>query len=106
MLFSEPLASFITFFMTSFIKFHHNSQRMSDSFYHITECRELKLKKRDPKHAQLAMKVSHVLEFCVGIHRYSALTVTSSNLFLHVCDTRKLIMAILRWKPGLLCNKS
>ena len=37
MLLSEPLASLITFFRPSSIKFYLNSQRMSDSFYHITE---------------------------------------------------------------------
>ena len=34
MLLSQPLASLIIFFWTSSIKFHHNSQRVSDSFYH------------------------------------------------------------------------
>ena len=37
MLLNEPLAILITFFRTSLMKFYHNSQRMSDSFYHITE---------------------------------------------------------------------
>ena len=41
MLLSEPLASLITFFMTSLIKFHRNSQQISDSFYHITESSDL-----------------------------------------------------------------
>ena len=41
MLLSEPLASLITFFRTSLIKFYLNSQRMLDSFYHITELSEL-----------------------------------------------------------------
>ena len=41
MLLSEPLASFITFFRMSLIKFYLNSQQMSDSFDHITESREL-----------------------------------------------------------------
>ena len=49
MLLSEPLASLITFFRTSLIKFYLNSQRMSDSFYHITELSELNLKNRGPK---------------------------------------------------------
>ena len=40
MLLSEPLASLITFFRTSLIKFYHNMQRMSDYFYHITESSE------------------------------------------------------------------
>ena len=31
-------------------------------------------KKKGPKHTHLAMQVSHVLDFCGGIHRYSALT--------------------------------
>ena len=41
MLLGKPLASLITFFRTSLIKFYHNSQRMSGSFYHITESSEL-----------------------------------------------------------------
>ena len=38
---SEPLASLITFLMMSLMKFYLNSQRMSDSLYHITESIEL-----------------------------------------------------------------
>ena len=41
MLLTEPLASLKTFFRTSLIKFYHDSQRMSDSFYQITGSREL-----------------------------------------------------------------
>ena len=41
MLLGEPLASLITFFKTRLIKFHHNSQRMPDSLYHITESSEI-----------------------------------------------------------------
>ena len=41
MLLSGPLASLITFFKTSLIKFYLNSQRMSDIFYYITELSEL-----------------------------------------------------------------
>ena len=41
MLLSEPLASLITIFKMSLIKFYLNSQRMSDSFYRITESSEL-----------------------------------------------------------------
>ena len=41
MLLSEPLASLITFFKTSLIKFYNNSQRMSETFYHKTELNEL-----------------------------------------------------------------
>ena len=40
MLLSEPLASSITFFRTSVVKFDLNSQRMSNSFYHMTESSE------------------------------------------------------------------
>ena len=49
--------SLTTFFWTSLIKFYHNSQRMSDSFYHITESRKLNENKKggDPKHTHLAM---------------------------------------------------
>ena len=42
---SEPLASLITFFRMSLMKFYLNSQRMSDSIYHITESSELYKKK-------------------------------------------------------------
>ena len=41
MLLSEPLASLITIFRTSLIKFYLNSQRKSGSFYHITEMSKL-----------------------------------------------------------------
>ena len=42
--------------------------------------------------------------FCVEIHRHSALTdeVIKSHL---VCETRKFIMAILHWKQGLLTGR-
>ena len=46
MLLSEPLARLITFFRTSFNKICLSSQRMSDSFHHITESRELSEKIR------------------------------------------------------------
>ena len=66
MLLSEPLASLITFFRTSLIKFYLYSQTMSDSFYHITELSELNWKKKGPKHS-----FGHVLEFfCVGWHQH------------------------------------
>ena len=51
MLLSEPLASLITFFRTSLIKFYLNSQRMSDSFYHVAESSELDLKKGSKTYA-------------------------------------------------------
>ena len=38
---SETLARLITVIRTSLIKFYLNAQRMSDSFYHITEHSEL-----------------------------------------------------------------
>ena len=42
MLLSEPLvARLITFSKTGLMKFYLKSQRMSDSFYHITVSREL-----------------------------------------------------------------
>ena len=46
MLLSEPLASLITFFKTSLIKCYLNSQRMSDSFYHITKSNKFIKKKK------------------------------------------------------------
>ena len=54
MLLSEPLANLITFFRTSLIKFYHDGQPLSDSFYHMTESCELK-KKEIAKHTHLAM---------------------------------------------------
>ena len=77
MLLSEPLVSLITFFRTSLIKFYHNSQRMSDSFLSLM---------RDP--------------ICTVLR-----PMTSRSLISHVCETRKIIMAILHWKQGLLCDK-
>ena len=55
MLSSEPLVSLISFLGKSLIEFYHNSQQMSDSFYHITESSELKLKNKDSIHTCLAM---------------------------------------------------
>ena len=102
MLLSEPLASLITFFRTSLIKFYHNIQRMSDSFYHITESSELDKKNKIPiSPCRSAM----FCNFCIGIHRYRAMTMTSLNLYSHVCETRKFVMAILHWKEGLLFDK-
>ena len=62
MLLSEPLASLITFFKTSLITFYLNSQRMSDSFYHITESSELNKKKKKKKGSK-TYSFGHVLEF-------------------------------------------
>ena len=74
MLLSGPLESLITFFRTSLIKFYHKSQRMSDSFYHITEPSEIELKNKGPKHTHFPCKSAMFWNFCVGIHMYSALT--------------------------------
>ena len=41
MLLSKPLASLITFFRTSLIKFYLTSHRISDSFYYITDSGKL-----------------------------------------------------------------
>ena len=72
MLLSEPLASLMTFFRTSLIKYFNKGQRMSDSFYHITESRELDLKKKGPKHS--SCRSAMFWNFYVGIHMYSAST--------------------------------
>ena len=48
MLLREPLASLITFYRTILIKFYLNSQRMPDSFYHITESGKLNWKNMGP----------------------------------------------------------
>ena len=37
------------------MKNYLNSQRMSDSFYHLTESNELNWKNKGPKHTYLAM---------------------------------------------------
>ena len=44
--------------------------------------------------------------FCVGIHRYGALTYDVMNLISHVYETRKFVMAILHWKQGLSLGTS
>ena len=61
MFLSKPLASLITFFRMSLRKFYHNCQRMSDSFYHITESGELQ-KNKGPKHTCVG-------QLCFGILR-------------------------------------
>ena len=75
---------------------------MSDSFYHITKSSELKNK--GPKHTHLAM----FRKFCVGLlHDANIRTVrsvTSLNLISHVFETRKIVIAILHGKQGLLCD--
>ena len=43
---SEPLASLITFFRTTLIKFYYNNQWMSESFHYITESSKLNWKIR------------------------------------------------------------
>ena len=53
MLLRERLASLITIFRTSLIKFYHNSRRISDSFYHITESIKLNVSK-GPKHTHVS----------------------------------------------------
>ena len=63
MLLSEPLASLTSFFRVNLIRFYHNSQGMSDSFYHITESSELLLKKKGPKRYSL----DHVGQPCSRI---------------------------------------
>ena len=74
MLLSDPLASLIKFFRTSLIKFYHNSQRMSDSFYQITEPSELNKRNKVPKILISPCRSAIFWNFCVGIHRYGALT--------------------------------
>ena len=74
MLLSEPLASLIMFFRTSVIQFYHNSQRMSDSFYHITESNESNKKIRLQNILISPCPSAMFWDFCVGIQRYSALT--------------------------------
>ena len=44
------------------MKFYLNSQRMSDSFYHINESSELNEKNERPKHTHMAM----FWNFCIG----------------------------------------
>ena len=61
MLLSEPLASLITFFRMSLIKFYLYSQQMSDSFYHINASSKLNLKNKGPKNIHFPM----FWNFCV-----------------------------------------
>ena len=75
MFLSEPLASLITFFRTSSIKFYYNSQQMSDSFYHI-----------------LIWPCGSAMfwNFCVGVHRYSALTFDVIQSYLASVQDKKI----------------
>ena len=50
---SEPLASLITFFRTSLIKFYHNSQRMSVSFLSHNSVQRIKSENNGPKHTNV-----------------------------------------------------
>ena len=77
MLLSEPLESLITFYRTSLTKFYLNSQRMSDSFYDITELSELNWKIRIQNILCFAMFEN----FCVGWrHDVNIYTVRSMTL--------------------------
>ena len=104
MLLSEPLANLKTFFRTSLIKFYHNGQRMLDSFYHITESSELNWKIRVQNILIWPCRSAMFENFCVGIHMLWPITLW--NLISYVCETRKLVMAILHWKEGLLSDKT
>ena len=74
MLLSEPLASSITCIRTSIIKFYQNSQRMSDSFYHITESSELNGKVCLQNILIWPCRSAMFWKFCVGIHMYRPMT--------------------------------
>ena len=107
MLLSVPLAGSITFFRTSLIIFYHNSQRMADSFYQITESSELHEKKRFQNILLWPCKSAMCWNFCEGLHRYIVLCpMMSLNLISHVCETRKFVMPILHRKHGLLRGKA
>ena len=68
MLSNEPFASLTTFFRTSLIKFYHNSQRMTDSSYHMTVCKKIRV-----QNILIAKcKSTMFWNFCVGIQMYSA----------------------------------
>ena len=105
MLLSELLASLITFFRTSLIKFYHNSQGMSDSFYQITEFRESNEKKKGPKHTGLCRSAMFWNFLRRNTCTCTVLPMTSRNLISHVCKTRKFVMALSHWKQRLLCDK-
>ena len=75
---------------------------MSHYFYHINESSEVNLKNKDTKHT--------VLEFLLRMtscckHMYSAIYDFMKS-YLHMCETRKFVMAILHRKQGLLCDKT
>ena len=71
MLLSQP-------FKTGLIKFYHNSQRMSDSFHHISE--SYQIKKLGSK--TYSCRSAKFWNFCGGIHMHSTSTydVTKSYL--------------------------
>ena len=79
---------------------------MSDSFYHITESSELNKKKHMVQNILIWPCTSAMFwNFCLGIHMYSASTMTSLNVISHMCETRNFVMAIKQWKQVLLCDK-
>ena len=78
MLLSEPLASLIALSgQVYLIQFYHNSQRMSDSFHHITKSSKLNKKIRFQNILIWLCRSAmfwNFLRIFLGIHRYSALT--------------------------------
>ena len=92
MLLSKPLASLITFFRTSLIKFYLNSQRMSDSFYHITESK--------------TYSFGHVLDFLRRMtslckHTYSAIYIVKKSYLTRVRD-KKIRNGYITWETRVV----
>ena len=77
---------------------------MTYSFYHINESSVL-----NEKYGSKTYSFDHVGQPCLGlfVYEYKGTVLqhlASLNLFSHVYETRKFLMAILDWKQGLLCD--
>ena len=87
MLLNEPLASLISYFRTSLIKSYHNSQRITDSFYHMTESKQMRVQNT------LIVKCKSAIfwNFCVGIQMYSASTYDVMKSYLTRVRDKKIL---------------
>ena len=87
---SEPLASLITFLRTNLITFYLNIQRMSDSFHQISEYSESNYKIWFQNIIIWPCKSAMFLNYCVGIHKYSALTYDVMKSYLTRVSDKKI----------------
>ena len=80
--------------------------------FHRTESSQLNKKNNSLKHTQSTCRYATFWNFCVGWrHDVNICTVlrpmTSWNLISHLCETRKLVMAILQTKKkAFICDKN